>query len=173
MKQKKENKKVNYKTVTKEELVEKINKNNLNIKYYFPMFDDDFEKGYDKLSRWITMQPILISGAEVYYDVNCNNIDSPEWLEKMIKNIQQNDVVIVRNLINLLPLLNYDFLVFLTKVYGLYILDYENENFIEIDINLLLKQIMQIYSEVGRCAVPSLFMERFEELSVKHYDSKL
>lgn len=170
----KEEKKVNYKTVTREELVQKIKENNLGVKYYFHIWDDNTNKGYERLSHWLVGQPMLISGSTIYYDVDFDDVDDTKELERMMKNIQQNDVVVLKELQELTYLFSLDFVESLTKLrslgVSLYIIDYNNENFIEIDINLLL---IQILSETESSSGTTLFMEQFEKLSSKYYDSEL
>lgn len=154
----------NYRILTREELIEEIEERDLEVKYYFRI--DDFTEEYPTLSDCVTKEPILISGATVYYEDDYDN----EY-EKMLDELNCCDILILRTLKDLIEPLDVEFPEKLMRIYshtkGLYIIDYENENFIEIDIKLLLERML------AETTPGYEMMNQFENISRKYYDSKL
>lgn len=164
-----------YEVVTREELAEKIKKDNLRVSCYFTIMALDCEDGYDAMAYFFTESPMPISGASIYYDTDFeadSDINNGPGLNRMMDNIKKNDVVILKKLEDLALILNMGFLEFLMKLYilktELYIIDYENENFIKININLLLIHLLE---ETG--IFYSNLFDECDELSIKYYDGKL
>ncbi len=159
----------NYRILTREELIEEIEKHNLEVKYYFRVADDEYIEEYPTLSDCITRKPMLISETIVYYDDYED--DSTRECKKMLDGLNSWDIIILRTLKDLIEPLGVEFPEKLMRLYsnikGLYIIDYENKNFIEVDIKLLLEHML---AETP----PRHGMEsQFENISRKYYDSKL
>lgn len=166
-----------YEVVTREELAERVKRDNLRVSCYFTITAIDCEDGHDTMACFFTESPMPISGTSIYYDCDFeddSDIDDGPGLNKMIDKIEQKeiDAVILRELRDLLNMLCMDFLEFLMKLRNLktelYTIDYENERFIKININLLLIHLIE---ETG-VFYPDLFDECYE-LSIKYYDGKL
>lgn len=161
-----------YEVVTREELAEKVKKDNLRVSCYIHIWDMDPEPGHDMMVTFFTESPMPISGASIYYDTDFeedSDIGTRNELDRMMDNIQENDVVILRKLEDLVSILDMDSLEFLMKLRNLkielYTIDYENENFIKININLLLIHLLE---ETG-LFVPN-FIDEYYKMSIKYYD---
>lgn len=161
-----------YETVTREELIKRIVNENLEHNYYLNiMKSDTYEKMLEKLSLCFTREPVFIAGSKIYYDSPFhyeNDLDGFGF-DEMMQDISPNQIVILENLshlssVKLLKMLTQ----FRCWNIGLYIIDFEEEGFIEIDINSLL---IHIFEETDPSS--STFCIDFTKLSKKYYDSKI
>lgn len=169
-----------YEIVTRDELVEYIKKDKLKAKYYFRSYELDIKKDFERLGYLISLSPELISGSKLYFDFDFDMLDykTDEWTEfsKMLSELEYGDLIIIENL-------DYGFgaytgtelLEYLSKLLNfgveLYILDYDDEQLIKIDIRQLLVYILEaLKDDVGR---PDLRAEMIAEISNKYYNGKL
>jgi len=164
-----------YRIVTRRELEEKIRKNNLKVYYYAHIFEHDFDNAYNNSLFWDTKLLLPISGITVYYDYDFLTIDDfTEELDKMLNCIQPNDVLLLDTLNLFGGNISTDYYIkVFTKLknldVNLYIVDYSNNSFIEIDINSWL-ELFSLEEEILSLTPMSSFWNDIEELSDKYYD---
>lgn len=167
-----------YEIVTRDELVEYIKKNKLKAKYYFRSYELDIEKDFERLCYLISLSPKLISGSKLYFDFDMLDYKNDEWTEfsKMLSELEYGDLIIIESL-------DYGFgaytgtelLEYLSKLLNfeaeLYILDYDDEQLIKIDIRQLLVYILEaLKDDIGRLEFRA---EMIAEISNKYYKGKL
>lgn len=141
-----------YEIVTRKELEGKIRENNLGVKYYAHIFKDVVKKSPNYLSNYQAKLLLTFSGITVYYDYDLYGLpDYVDELERMLNNIQHNDILLLDSLIMLGGNVNY---VYYVELYtrlkdldvSLYIVDYKKHKFIKIDIDSWLT-ILQLEGE--------------------------
>lgn len=162
-----------YKNITREEMRNQFIDVYGYATYYFCLWEDEFESEKSKFSLPNSLIPF--SGLNIYFDLNEKDdgyYGEPPEFRKMRKSCDFYELVIFRRLADLFSLLNYRALEFLMELRNfeakLFTIDYENNNFIEIDIKLLLMHLLEETS-----LSTENFCDEFSKISQKYYDGKI